>query len=318
MDYIEMSYWFDDNFKIIGKLPANQIIDILNEMDDFGVAGEFEKQIIDENSKERNFSLNNIPLFSRQIRPWEHTSHSFGYIPVSSYKKSDNYLDIQHAINIKPDNKLKGKRIKITLDQFRIADYPGKGEHIVLCDFYAQNQIENQTEHLHFNQIFRAMDGESVAIIGYPIFLGLNVGNQGVSLKCFTVNVKNKEDKKMLNLFENDVFKCGLKLVNIAQPAIAPLTNLALNLTKLVAKRNRNVPVQDFYLGLDFSKNSARAKLAEGSYIAMQMSEDDVQNWNWQHWFFDKNSGRIVKKNKLNKTANFNYIVFGVSKYEGP
>jgi hypothetical protein len=37
--------------------------------------------------------------------------------------------------------------------------------------------------------------------------------------------------------------------------------------------RNRNVPVQDFYLGLDFSAIPMRARLAQGSYLAVQISE---------------------------------------------
>jgi hypothetical protein len=43
---------------------------------------------------------------------------------------------------------------------------------------------------------------------------------------------------------------------------------MALNLTKSIATRNRNVPVQDFYMDLDFSTIATRARLAEGSYLA--------------------------------------------------
>ena len=48
------------------------------------------------------------------------------------------------------------------------------------------------------------------------------------------------------------MFKAGLKLAATAQPAIRPLSQMALGLTKGIAARHRNVSVQDFYMGLDF------------------------------------------------------------------
>jgi hypothetical protein len=59
----------------------------------------------------------------------------------------------------------------------------------------------------------------------------------------------------------------GLKLALTPQPALAPLSSLAIGLTKLIAKRNRNMPVQDVYLGLDFGGAPTGARLALGSYI---------------------------------------------------
>ncbi|MEZ4527526.1 MAG: hypothetical protein R2941_16520 [Desulfobacterales bacterium] len=34
-------------------------------------------------------------------------------------------------------------------------------------------------EHLHFNATCRAKEGERAVILGHPVFLGLNAGNEG-------------------------------------------------------------------------------------------------------------------------------------------
>jgi hypothetical protein len=83
---------------------------------------------------------------------------------------------------------------KITLESRRVAGYPGFGEHNILFDFYAKNQVPKAVEHLHLNAMYRASNGENVGIIGYPIFIGLNVSSEGVDFKCETVNVKNDSD----------------------------------------------------------------------------------------------------------------------------
>src|SRR4030067_1511415 len=155
-------------------------------------------------------------------RSWQHTAHAFGYFGTNS--KRSGVFRIEHAGNISPDNSLKNSRIKITLDCIRVADYPGFGEHLILFDFYAQNQLPRNTEHLHFNITCRALEGERAAIIGYPIFVGLNVGREGVAFKCFTVNVKNKKDETFLSFMESDIFRSGLKLASTIQPAIVTLS----------------------------------------------------------------------------------------------
>ena len=48
---------------------------------------------------------------------------------------------------------------------------------------------------------------------------------------------------------------------------------MALGLAKTIGKRHRNVPVQDFDLGLDFSTIPLGARLAEGAYLAVQIPE---------------------------------------------
>jgi hypothetical protein len=57
---------------------------------------------------------------------------------------------------------------------------------------------------------------------------------------------------------------------------------LALLVTKAIARRHRNVPVQEFYLGLDFGSTATGARLAEGSYLAVQVPEAVQTVWDWE------------------------------------
>ena len=247
-----------------------------------------------------------------QPRAWQHTAHAFGYFPPGSASP----LPIQDAGSLTPDDSLKGQRIKVTLDRLRVADYPGGGEHHILLDFYAQNQVAGSTENLHFNATYRVREGEQAAIRGYPIFLGLNVSANGVMFRCYTVAVSNSQDSAFLGFLDSDVFKSGLKLVNAIQPAVAPLSEIAYGLTRSIAQRNHNVPVQDIHLGLDFTEIAAGARLAIGSYIAVQIPAALQAVWDWNDYVFNVSSGQVVRCDDLTTMIPYNYLVFSISRYE--
>jgi len=105
-------------------------------------------------------------------------------------------------------------------------------------------------------------------------------------------------------------------LATVAQPAIAPLSVLALGLTKAIAGRNRNVPVQNFQMGLDFDGPMMGARLAQGDYIAVQIPMDLRGVWSWKDWRYDQETEEILNAHD-GSYIPFNYIVFGVTKYEG-
>jgi len=151
-------------------------------------------------------------------------------------------------------------------------------------------------------------------VVGYPIFVGLNPGPDGVAFRCFTVNVKNEQDEPLLGFLDSDVFRAGLRLLAAAQPAVAPLSAMSVSLTRAVAGRNRNVPVQDFYLGLDFGTDPMGARLALGSYLAVQVPETKQAVWNWDEWAYDPSTGQVVKKADKKELLSYNYVVFGVSR----
>ena len=189
---MESNWWFD-NISVIGKLSSKDIAQKLIELGDSESASFFVPDLPGRGA-EGHFANKTWSLFDR---PWRHTSHTFGYVPPFT-KNRKTSIPIVHAGNISSNPKLKNERIKITLDRLRIAAYPGSGIHRVLFDFYAQNQIRGQIEHLHYNATYRIASGEHAAILGFPIFVGLNVGKEGVAFRCFTINVKNETDEAFL------------------------------------------------------------------------------------------------------------------------
>jgi hypothetical protein len=304
---VNASAWFED-LPVVGQMTPSEAAAKLIELD--------------EPEAERALALAATGAEAAALdwpfgdRPWQHTAHAFGYLAPAL--PGSQPLPIQHAGNIVPDPTLREARIKITLDRLRVADYPGGGTHQVLFDFYAQNQVPGDVEHLHFNVTQRVREGQQSATLGFPIFVGLNVGSEGVAFKCFTVNVRNDTDEAFVRFLESDVFRAGLKLASTAQPAIAPFAEMAYNLTRNIATRNRNVPVQDFYLGLDFGNIVTRARLAEGSYLAVQIPESLQVTWDWREWVYNPANGQIVRQDEPTVLVPYNYVVLGVSRYEGP
>jgi hypothetical protein len=297
--------WFDD-IPIIGKLPASQATCKLREVGETNSA-----EIIESTGNDNSQTYAWTHLCDK---PWLHTAHTLGYLPPSLPNSHD--LCICQASNIVPDQTLKNSRINVTLNGLRVASYPGSGTHQILFDFYAQNQLLDTTEDLHFNSTYQVREGERAAILNYPIFVGLRLGNNGLNFKCFTVNVKNDEDKSYIQFLESDAFRTGLQLATIVQPAIKPLSEMAIGLTKMVAKRHNNIPVQDIQIGLDFSNNPMGARLAEGIYIAVQIPETLTNVWDWRDWIYDTNKGQIVKTYDRKQLIPYNYIAFGIHRYD--
>ena len=252
-------------------------------------------------------------LFAHKEKPYEYTTHTFGFIPI--YEQKGDSLEITYAGAIQADESLKNSRIKITLDALRIADYPGKGDHQIFFEFSAQNQLLDTVEQVHFNSTYRAHEGGSAAVLGYPIFIGLNVGTEGIAFRGYTINVKNEDDEKLLGFMDADVFKNGLTLITTAQPAIAPLSGIVVSLTKVLAERHRNVGVQNFNLGLDFSDIATRARLSIGSYVIVQIPDSSKDAWDWSKWKYNISSGNIVNKEDSETLIPYNYLIFSVSPY---
>src|SRR5438034_125789 len=83
-------------------------------------------------------------------------------------------------------------------------------------------------------------EGEQAAVLGRPVFVGLQVGAEGLFLQCATVNVLNEGDEALLRFLDGDAFKNGLQLLTTAQPVLAPFVALTVGLTQTVAGRNKN------------------------------------------------------------------------------
>lgn len=304
------STWFDD-LPVVGALPPEEAAAKLREVGEDEVAEALEEiqetasQVFGVGTRKHWWSLPN--------KPWLHTTHAFGYL--ASGPPRNDLLPISSLDAIHMDPTLKGARVKVTLDRLRVANYPGKGTHRILLHFFAQNQVPGQVEDLHFNATYRIREGEEAAVRGYPIFVGLSVGTEGVRLRCRTINVSNDQDEALLNVSESNVFKSGLHLATSVQPAIAPLSELAYGLAEMIAKRHRNISVQDFDLGLDFGSIPTGARLAEGAYIAVQIPESQEPLWDWDEWVYHPPRGQVVNRANRQQVIPYNYLVFGVSRY---
>jgi hypothetical protein len=299
----------------IGRMRAGDAARLLESVGETAIAASIREQIA---SGDRDLTeLSELNQFEDIFGggpppPWLNTEHVFGFIGAGVTGKT---VPIQYAGSVAADETLRGKRLKVTLDRLRAADYPGGGIHRVLVDFYGEHQLAGGGESLHFTQTFRVQDGQGPGIVGYPIFIGLAVGQEGVQFKVYTVNVRNDNDQKVLDFMESAPFTAGLKLLNTAEPAIAPLTGIATGLVQMLAKRNENVPVQDFYMGLDFSDVRTRARLARGSYVAVQIPNEELGVWDWDHWVYDSTSGMLHAARDSGRPIPYNYMVFGVSEY---
>jgi hypothetical protein len=298
---------------VIGKLPPDEAAAKLREIGEDDLA---DALAVSAGTAPETFGL--LPdMRARRRRNYLDTAHAIGYLaPVSA--PGTGLLPIYHAANIAADDTLKGARITLTLDGLRVADYPGRGVHQILFGFSADNQTDQGVEHLHFNATYRAAEGEQAAVLGRPIFTGLQVGGNGLFLKCGTVNVLNEDDEKLLTFLNDDAFKAGLQLLTIAQPALAPFSALAVGLTETIAGRSRNVAVQAVDLGLDFSHIAPRPRLAEGSYIAVQIPQRLRTAWHWENWGYDQASGSIVNVGQQDQLIPNNYLMVSISRYEGP
>jgi hypothetical protein len=242
------------------------------------------------------------------VPAWRHTSHGFGFIPDGA----SGLKVIKHVSEVESEPSLKDARLRVSLNGLRVADYPGGGIHRVLFNFFTRNQTDTGVEDVNFNATYRIREGENAAVLNYPIFVGVAPPETGLVVRCFTVNVKNDNDERFLDILESDTFKIGLYLAGTAQPALVPLSSLAVGMTRAIAERHRNVAVQDIYLGLDFGGVATGARLAIGSYVAVQMPAEFLRSWRWSDWSYHADSGQIV--NSEGQPIPLNYFIIGVSK----
>jgi hypothetical protein len=299
------TFWFDD-VPPLGRLSAERAAAKLRELGEDAAADSLTRAA---GTRPLAGALDFLPF---RERLWAHTAHAFGYLAPA--EPGPDLLPIRHAGNMKADASLKGASLRIALNRLRVSQYPGGGTHHILFDFYARHQTAAGGEDLHFNAVYRAREGEAAAVVGYPIFDGLGAGAAGVAFRCFTVNVKNEQDEVLISFLDSDVFRAGLRLLSAAQPAVAPLSAMAYSLTKALAGRSRNVPVQDFYLGLDFGADPMGARLALGSYLAVQIPEAKQAVWDWDEWAYNPSTGQVVKKADKKELLPYNYVVFGVNR----
>lgn len=315
---MSISSWLDD-MPVLAEMPARQAAARLREVGENEVADALEQAAPSgQPSASQVFGIREmLGLSPVRDQAYMHTGYVLGYLPPSP--TTNDSLPIYSASKINANLTLKKAPLKITLDRFYVARYPGGGKHRILLHFSTKNQVRGRakgTEDVHFNATYEVQEGETASVQSSPIFIGLNIGNGGVSFTCFTINVNNEQDRQLLDILNSGVFKAGLKLTSTLQPALAPLSEIATGLVKMMCSRHNNQPVQKFEVGLDFSTIPVRAHLAEGSYIVTQLPADLQRTWNWSDWEYRVDSGLIIKKTDAQLRIPYNYLIFSVSRYQ--
>ncbi len=303
---------------VLGRLPPARAAESLRNI---GALEEAEILEASLSSAQRRGDDESRPSDSRKAkwpfynRAWQYAAHAFGYIEPD--QPGEDMLPIYLASNIEPDRSLKSSRVTVTLDCLRVASYPGGQEHRLLFGFSGKNRLPGGvSEPLHFNAVYDAQQNGHVALVGQPIFAGLFVGSGGTFFSCDIVKVGDRSDVDFLNSLESHIHRNGLELTESPQPAIPILSSISASITKLIARRN--ALIQHFDLGLDFRRNPMGARLAEGLYVAVQIPEGAERRWNWDQWAYDRSSGRVVSvtDRSFSKLIPYNYICFGVSRYD--
>lgn len=299
-----MREWFDD-IPVVGAMSDDQALAKLIEVGDVDATEQAPPQA----------GAEAFALWNRG-RPCKYTAHVFGHI--GEVNGGDQLL-VRSVSELDPDLSLRSQPLRIALGKMGVVDYPGGGTHVVLFDFAARHYTTtSEVEHLHYNVVVRVMEGQRAGLLNIPIFIGLNPGNEGVALRGYTVNVKNEQDEELMRLLDSGVVRNGLHLLQAAQPALAPLSQMAYTITKTLAVHNRNVPVQSFELGLDFAKGPYGAVLRTGAYVAVQVPPELEYAWDWETWVYDPRRGDIVNRRDTSCGLPYNHIVFTVSRQSPP
>jgi hypothetical protein len=306
-----------DEFVPLGEQSPTEIAQKLREIGD------------DETAQFYESGVNSLAEGLHRPHDWLNKGYQYGFVPL--FEPREHYLhEITSAMNMSGNETLKNQRINIHLQRFYVHEYPmaltqavsefffGMNVHTVLFTFEAYNQVAKGTEHVAFNQVYEVIAGQDAGVSGHPIFLGINVGSNGIGFTCKTVNVGNYSDQMIINVINSHVVKTGLHLLTTAQPGLIPFVGIARELTTTLANRSKNIPVQSLNIGLDFEKGAVGARLDIGTYIAVQVPHPGTISW--RDWGYDADKDIVVRKNLAQGedayTLPHNTIMFRVSKYQ--
>lgn len=305
-----------DDVKEVGRMTATDAIVKLRAINDEEAVKALEEyenlhgetKTYTPSPPQREFDSSIRDLLFR-MPTWRAATHLVGFIATST----NTVLDVVGAETIEPDINLIGKSATIRLLRLGIFDYPGgRGQHDVLVEFGVRDAKSPATERIHFSQAYHATQ-PGYAINGFPIFKGVQIDQDGLSMTCRMVNVRNKADQGFLDVLSSPVFQQGLDLAGTFQPAMKPLTEMALGLTSAFAKRNENALVQNVHVQLAFSANAYAPRLREGTYVFVQIPEAQVGLFDWSEWAYHPTMNAIARKNDKSAPLMNNHFVLGVS-----
>lgn len=292
----------NDN-RILGEHTANEIAEYLTLIGDDEAAERFKAAEAAVKGQGARWDA----FFGKD--QWAYGSVVVGFI----HPGDEDRVGISNANAIEADQDLRARRVKISLEGFYVQSYPGSGKHRILCEFSGRNQVAGESEELKFALTVEARDGEGAAVQGKPIFMGVTIGDDGLSFMGETVNVSSSDDDVVLDALNSDVFKQGLALAAMVQPALKPFAGLATGVVKAVAGRSQNKRVFKFDLGLDFNKGNLSVRLRRGSYVIVQKGGGE---WKWENFVFERLTRQIYRKAD-GQPLELNYMVIGVDDFLG-
>ncbi|PWL31743.1 hypothetical protein [uncultured Roseivirga sp.] len=251
----------------------------------------------------------------RDVPPYLYSKHVYGYISNTATGVSS----IVAASSINPDMNLKNAQLNINMAFLRAYDYPGKGEHNAFFGFHGStigtSTVKTNTEY-NYNRNFEVNEDDEASLRSVPVFNGLFVGKDGVLFKCKVINVSNKRDDRISEIFQG--VSSGLEIIKITEtnPAVGMVGELAGTALKILQSGRKNVTIHDVELGLHFNDNGVDLQLRKGTYVVLNvppcMNGVPFQ-FNWNEYKFDKTNGRFTDDKGNPKNLKFNYIVFTIS-----
>ncbi|MHA1296291.1 MAG: hypothetical protein ACTSRH_08120 [Promethearchaeota archaeon] len=313
---LDSSYFFED-FPLIRDFNVEDLITLLHEVGDMDDAEKLRNEMSDLQNFSGSKSFSSVLSSSSINRIYFSNNYTIGYLPPKSGQNRGT-VEIKNAVDIDPDDTLRGEAISITLDRLKIKKYPGRHPYTILFNFYTENNIENNIiEKVHFSQVYKVYEDGVASVYGRPIFRNLNISENGLFFKFLTINIKDNQDKTFLRFLESGVVNLGLNFLKMAQPVIGITSQIVVGITRGILKRSKkNHKVQQLDLGMGFTDIYSRYKLRRGSYIIVQILEG--QTWDWSKWVFNTSIGDIIRKQDDEDGDQaiqipFNYFILGVS-----
>ena len=242
-------------------------------------------------------------------RPFDHTGSALGYIQATD----GQYLTIVDPREIGPERSLIGKKVAVRLTQALVVRYPGNGVHEILLHFGIGGGSGLTPEH-DFGSTVRCADGNHMPVGGQRLFDGIEVGEDGLSLAMFTVNVHSQGDVQLLRALQSEVFQKGLDLVSSVGPVVGLLSVTLASLAKHIASSSENRQVQQGLVALDLDRTLVdSAKLRLGTYVLAQAPAlVNGRPWSWSAYVYDRARNVIVHADDVDKLIPFNYVAVGI------
>ncbi len=244
-------------------------------------------------------------IFSfRKRRPAFLGENICGFLPANSEDKR-----LIHPGSIDPQTDLTGRAVRVSMSRVYIHRYPGRGIHNIVFRFRLGATLGDLSP--EFLIAKSASDEENLGAQNITLFEGYTIDSSGLTIDCKTVNVSNQEDQALMSMLNDPAYSKGLEFLSTAQPVLGPLVALTTGIFKFLLRRNENRLVQDFLFGLSFTSDDLALKLAEGSYVIIQIPKDNI-DFKLTDVRLETETGRLIN-NATGKKLEANHIILGIS-----